>query len=346
MNIINKLFDEEFALNYLRKKLLPLYPYFKDIVKIKIIPHKKLVWDKTYHVVIEFELIFKRENNKRTKLLIFCSAHSSEPRINYFHGLKFLWEHGFAKGNLTIPHPLFFSKQFNAIFYRGIRGHHLHYYIREHDFKEVENIVTKVAKWLSKLHKIKADYAQNFNAQNALIKTVMPGINFILERVDREHKRFSEVCKNIYEILIRNEENFLASTDKRWLVHGDAHPENFIKISKQKIGAIDFTDLCVSDFARDLGAFSQQLDYMIGKQTEDKEYIEKIKNLFLDSYFKASKTKPDQTLLGRINNYYNFTTMRTATYFLIKEDPDEAKAAKLLKKICDNLNINFNIDKN
>ena len=45
MNIILQLFDEPTVLEYLKRKLLPLYPAFKDISRVKIEPYKKMVWE-------------------------------------------------------------------------------------------------------------------------------------------------------------------------------------------------------------------------------------------------------------------------------------------------------------
>lgn len=339
MNIILQLFDENFVKDFFRKEILPQYPDFTDIKKIAIQPHKKHIWEKTYHVVIEFAVTFSTKDKKTKKLAIFCSAHSSEPRKNFYDGLKFLWDHDFKNGHLTIPHPLFFSEKFNAAFYRGIKGNHLHHFIRQHDFEEAEKIIIKAAKWLNKLHRISTKNAKNFNPDNSRIGTVVPGVNFVLEKIRDRHPEFLEICEKIYGILEKNEKRFLDSTEKRWLIHGDAHPENVIKISKNKLGFIDFTDLCLADFARDLGSFLQQLDYMYSKQTENAEHIEHIKQLFLTTYLKSAKIRPDEPLKDRIETYYNFTMLRTAIFFLTKEDSHPEKAQKLLEKIKNRLNI-------
>ena len=339
MNIILQLFDEKFAKDFLIKEVLPKYPDFIDIKKIKIQAHKRLVWESTYHVVIEFTVTFLTKDRKNKKLAIFCSAHSSEPRKNFYDALRFLWDHDFKNGNLTIPHPLFFSEQFNAAFYRGIKGDNLHHFIRRCDFEEAEKIIVKAAKWLHKLHKTSNQNARNFNPDNSRIETVVPGIKFTLEKIKNRHPEFLETCEIIYDILIKREKQFLDNTEKRWLIHGDAHPENVIKISKNKLGFIDFTDLCLADFARDLGAFLQQLEYMYIKRTDNLAIIEKAKNLFLTTYLDSAKIKLDESLRNRIETYYDFTAMRTATFFLIKEDSQPEKAQKLLEKIKHSLNI-------
>lgn len=332
MNKINQLLDEKFVKELFDKEVLPLYPDFSSIKKINIIRHKNQVWEHTYHVVYEFRTIFKTKDGKLKELPIFCSAHSDEPRKNVFDGLKFLWEHNFGRGYLTIPHALFYSDEFQGTFYRGVHGKNLYKYIRKKNFSEVETIVPKAAGWFAKLHNTSTKSARNFNEENSRIRTVFPGVEHTIKRVEQDYPKYYKIYKKLYRIFIETEEKFLASTDKRWLVHGDAHPENIIKMGKKKIAMIDFTDLGLSDFARDLGSFSQQLEYMCARKIGG-AYGRKMKKLFLDNYFKNAKIKLDNNLQKRIDNYYNWTTIRTATFFLIKDKPEPERAKPLIKSI-------------
>ena len=342
MNKILQLFNEKYVVGLLTEKVLPLYPGFKEVKSVKIRAYKKMIWEHTYHVVVEFKTIFINKKNKQTELPIFCSAHSDEPRKNVYDSLKFLWEHGFGKGKLSIPHPLFYSEYFQGTFYRGVEGRNLYRYIREDNRKEIESIVSRAAAWFSKLHNIDVSEARNFNEENSRIETVFPGIGHILWRIGEDYPKYADAYKEIYEILNKREKEFLASTKKSWLVHGDAHPENIIKMSPRKIAVIDFTDLCLSDFARDIGAFTQQLEFMINRKINDKEYAQKIKKIFLDNYFKNSKIKPEPGLQARIDNYYYWTAMRTATYFLIKDGPEPERSYPVIRQVCAGLDIKTN----
>ena len=335
MNKILQLLNEEFVFDYLSKELLPLYSDFKKIKKIKIIQHKDNIWHTTYHVVLEFKTSFLCKDGKVKTLPIFCSAHSDEPRKNVYDSLHFLWDNSFSKGYLSIPHPLFFSKYFNATFYRGVNGYNLYCYIRDKDLAAVKDIVIKFAKWLVKLHNIKTK--KNFNPINSRIETVYPGVGHILTRIKKDYPKYEQIYKDIYKNIVNNENLFLNGLKKKWLIHGDAHPENVIKMSPRKIGVIDFTDLCLSDFARDLGSFTQQLDYMIMRKMDNQKYANKIKKIFLNNYFLNSKEKHTDEVQARINNYYNWTAMRTATFFLIKSGPEPKRAAPLIENVRKNI---------
>lgn len=339
MNIIHKLFNEEYVINLFKKEVLPIYPCFNDIKKIDIRAHKNNIWEKTYHVVIEFKTYFVTPEGKTETLPIFCSAHSDEPREKVFNALKYLWDNGFSTGSLSVPHPLFYSQEFKATFYRGVQGHNLYHFIRHEDKRNIEDLIPKVAKWFSKLHNTKTESRLNFNEQNSLIKKVVPGRDHILESIEEKHPEYSKFYKKVYDIFIEREESFLDSTDKRWLIHGDAHPENIIKLSENKIAVIDFTDMCLSDFARDLGTFMQQIEFMITRKMKDEMYAHKMKYLFLEKYLDNATIKLDKSLERRIDNYYNWTAIRTATFFLIKYNAEPDRGRPLIEQVKKNLNI-------
>ncbi|MFH1255187.1 MAG: aminoglycoside phosphotransferase family protein [bacterium] len=344
-NKIYNLLDEDFIIKLFKKEILPQYPEFSGIKRIERSLIKDNIWTSTYHVVIEYRTDFIDSENKIQTLPIYCTAHSDEPRLNSFEALVFLWQNGFNKGKLTIPKPLFYSPDFNAFFYQGIEGKNLYQYIRAKDTDAVRSIAVKAASWFAKLHHLSATAAKakNFNPLNSLIETIIPGMANALTKVKIQEPRYFEICRQAYEIINKKEKKFLSSTEKRWLIHGDAHPENVIIIDKNKIGVIDFTDICLADYARDLGTFSQQLEFMMFRKIGDQTEIEKTKQLFLKSYFKNAKITPDENLMERINNYYNWTALRTAIFFLLKDKSEPDRAHGLLIKISQNLKLNINI---
>ncbi len=345
MNKIEKLFDPEYIRKLLSRKLLPLYADCARLEKVEIIPHKKHVWDNTYHVVVEFKVYCEAKNGRKYKLPVFCSAHSEEDRSNVYNSLAFLWRSGFGDQHFSIPRPLFYSSHFNGTFYRGVSGRNLRYYISNRDKAEIEKVVPQAAKWFAKLHNLKNFTDFNFDSNNSRIRTVIPGKDTIFQEIKQRYPHYLGFYERAYDIFIKQEEEFLASTEERWVIHGDAHPENIIKINDIKTAIIDFTDMSLSDFTRDLGCFLQQFEYMaVQKQKLDPDYVAQIKKLFLDNYFANSPYKLDAALQARIDNYYNWTMMRTITYLLTAGviNRDEAKMEKinhLINQLKDNLGI-------
>ncbi|NCD00754.1 aminoglycoside phosphotransferase family protein [bacterium] len=336
MNKIEKLLDENFVKKYFEEKLLPLYQGFKKIEEIEILPHKKMIWPESYHVVFEFRTKFSDKKGEEVVLPIFCSGHSHEKRENVFSSLKFLWDKGFSKGDLSIPKPLFFDKEFNATFYRGVLGKNLYKYIKEKDFENIEKIIAKSAKWFAKLHNLEVDDSISpdiINSVNGRIETVVPGKAHVINSIKEKHPEFLDIYKKSYDYFIEQENSFLNKIEKRWFIHGDAHPENIIKMGKKKIAVIDFTDLSLSDFARDIGCFLQQVEYMSNKKIEDPKYSEKLQKIFLDNYFKRAKIDLDLGLKQRISNYYYWTSIRTASYLLIGTYYNPERGKMLLEDI-------------
>lgn len=340
-NKIYKLLDDNFIVNLFKDKILPQYPEFTGLKQIKIQLIKNNIWTSTYHVVIEYRTVFSGVKNKLKTKLIYCTAHSGEPRLNSFEALTFLWQNGFNRSNLTIPKPLFYSAEFNGFFYEGLSGQNLYHYIRQKDLAAVESIVIKAAGWFAKLHGLNAVAlkAKNFNPLNSRVKTIIPGMTQTLAKIQTLYPGYFSACRLIYETISRQEENFFSSTERRWLIHGDAHPENIISINKNKIGVIDFTDLCLADYARDLGTFLQQLEFMMQRKINDQSRLKEIKRLFLTSYLKNAKLTLDAELQKRIDNYYSWTAFRTAIFFLLRDKAEPERAHGLLVKISQDLGL-------
>jgi aminoglycoside phosphotransferase (APT) family kinase protein len=331
--LIAKLFDESYVREMFKKRVLPHYPDFANIKKVKIFPIKNNVWKNSYHIVLKFEVYFQDRKEKTQKILIFCSAHSHEPRRNVYSVLKFLWRNNFSQGYLTVPKPLFYSNYFKAVFYRGVKGENLYYYIKNRDFQTAEKVTAKAAAWLVKLHKLPTSEAINFNKKNSRVKTVIPGEDHILNTIRYFYPEYHDLYAKAYRYIREKEKEFFNSGSARWLIHGDAHPENVIKISEKKVAFIDYADFCLSDFARDIGSFIQQLDFMTGVKASSPEKAEELKKIFLNNYQELSKVEWDKGLLERIDMYYYWTALRTITHYLLRHNPSREKAEPLIKEV-------------
>lgn len=341
MNKILNLFDENYVLEMFKDKLLPLYAQYVNIKKVSIKPYKKMVWQSTYHVVIGFNVVFETIDKKEEKVLIVCSAHSEEPRENVFKAMKHLWQYNFNGENIDIPRPLLYSEYFKGTFYQGIVGENLMQYIKYKEYEKLEEMIPLAAKLFVKLHELPATADSNFNPMNARIETVVPGSDIIIREMSHRYEgKFKKDFELIYKHLIEKEEYYLKQKDSKLsLIHGDAHTENIIHTGENRVGLIDFTDLCLGDFARDLGTFVQQLEFKIVNRHGDVEKAKEMTSLFLSSYFSASDKNFRSNLDERIKLYYNWTTARTSVYFFIKHDSDPYRAEILLNKVKKDLGL-------
>jgi len=339
MNKIWQLFDEQYVLDLFRREFLPLYPSFKEIHRVSIKPYKKLIWETTYHVVIRFKIYFLDATDQEVMIPVVCTAHSEEPRENVFVALKYLWAENFPNREFEIPRPLFYSPYFRGTFYRALSGENLLYYIKNRELDEIRRIVVCSAKLFARLHAVKAEGEANFNPLNSRIETVVPGIETIFREMKARYgQKYTAELEKIYHHLINKEEEFFSSGLKKTIIHGDAHPENIIA-TEGKTGLIDFADMCLADPARDLGAFLQQLEYKINIKVGDESLAQETKELFLKEYLKAAGIELDESLQARINLYYNWTAIRTATYWFLKFEHNEERAAVLLNQVKANLKL-------
>ncbi len=332
MNIIHKLFDEEFVIDYFRKQVLPCYGDVDDIIKIKIRPYKKHIWQTTYHVVIDYQVFFKLKNGKTRKTHIICSAHSNEARDLAYSTLKYLWQRRLGKG-VVFPRPLFYSPEFKGFFYRALQGKNLLQYILIKDKDSVADLVEKSGLMFSLLHRINIKkYKPSINPKNNSISTVVPGVDHLSKELkNRYNDDWHNKIVPSYLKYIEAEKNFLDNKPELSLIHGDAHTENIIKVSRQKIGLIDFADFAISDFTRDVGTFLQQLDYKLDHRfAHDLSWQKEMKRLFLANYFKNSQFILTKDIQVRIDNYYKWTALRTAVYWLLKEKSEPERAQAIL----------------
>ncbi len=336
MNKINKLFDENFVRGLFREKVLPLYPEARDIGKIKIKPYKKLIWHATYHVVLDFYVEFKLDDNKSRKTHIVCSAHSSEPRDSAFSVLEYLWKRRLGKG-VVLPRPLFYCPHFRGSFYRALDGKDLFYYILKKDKENIHDLSKKAGLMFARLHclNLGKNKLPKFEESNSRIATVIPGVEKIEKNIEKKYgqKMQEEIIKPYYDC-IRKEEEYLSKNPKLCLVHGDAHTENIIRVSKRKVGLIDFTDFSLSDYARDVGTFLQQLQYKLEIRFRyEEDFIKTMKQVFFNEYLKETNIELNESMQERINNYYKWTALRTAAYWLMKDNPEPDKAKEIIKDL-------------
>ena len=340
MNKILQLFDEAYVIELFRKEVLPHYPSFTDIKRVEIKPYKELIWETTYHIVISFTTYFTKADGTEDKIPIVCSAHSSEERENVYLALKYFWAVGFPNETIDIPDPLFYSPYFRGTFYRGLKGENLLYYIKNKDWATVEKIIIASARLFARLHALPSDARANFNPINSRIRTVIPGSeNIIREVANRFPDKYAADLRRIYAFFIEKEEAYFQSGGRLSLIHGDAHSENIIQTSLNRIGLVDFADVCLGDLARDLGSFSQQLEYKILRKASAAVSASAMKKLFLDTYLAASGLTLTGDLQARIDLYYNWTAIRTATYWLLKFDSNEKAAQELIRQVKSNLKL-------
>ncbi len=322
---ITKLFDPDFAKSYIAKNS----PYLGEKINLDptltITPIKSNIGVSSYHVVIRYD-------SKSIKgSPIFCSAHSEENRENAYRALLFIQSKSKANKNFITPVPMFFDKEINAFFYQGYNGKNLLYYLKN-PLIDISGFLKKTALWASSLHSLPTDGAENYNHDNSKIKTTIPGPEKFLTKIKRLFPELFDKIKAAFEKISSKEEEILSKLDKKCLIHGDLHPENVIITKNGEVSVIDFTDMCLSDWTRDVGNFIQQLGYM-SRGTRNKEYIARAQKIFYEEYLKNRGIKETDEIKNRVDLYKSWSSLRSTIYFLTKASPEPENAKATLCEI-------------
>jgi len=342
MNKILNLFDEKFVLSYFKKHILPLYPYFVDIKKVKIRPYKKMVWEEDYHVVIEFETYFLNQDGGKNKIRIICSAHDKEPREKAFNILKYFWDSSVNSKPIEFPHPLFYSEEFRGVFYRALRGRNLLYLLKEDKIEALKKKIKMAAIFFARLHELKVDVNSEFSPEIEKIENVVPGKEAILREMSLRYNGLHDIdLKKDYDWFIESENKFLKNKKNISVIHGDAHLENLIDVGPGRLGVIDFSDFCYSDFARDLGTFMQQVEYKVLSRSDFQDIVlaKELNDLFLSKYLELRNIELDDDLKERIRLYYYWTGIRSVVYLFLKFDKEPNRALRLFEKLKKEMNL-------
>jgi len=325
MKDIKQLFDPKFAATLFAEKI-PDFVSKYNLSDLTATPIKKYIGKDFYQIVIRYDC------KSFGYTPIFCTAHSNENRKNAFNALTYINKNAPKKDNIFLPNPLFFDDEYGAFFYQGIEGKNILHYIEKKEF-DLTEYLESTAELIAYLHEVPTEKAENFNPENSRIKTVVPGPENFLPKIKKLFpEKFSQIKENFDRLAKLDQEN-MDDKIKPCLIHGDFHPENIIINEKYgKFSIIDFTDICLADWARDLGSFIQQLSYM-SKGSRTDEESEKNKNLFIDTYLKMRKIDKSEEISKRINMYKTWSALRSAIYFLIKGDPEPKNADVVLKEI-------------
>lgn len=322
---IDKLFNPADAFVYLRDKV-PSFcqEYNLDSLSASFIKKNLDPAKNYYHVIARYE------SEPLGEQAIFMTAHSQEDRAKAYSALLFLSEHGFARRDLFLPRPLFYDRELNAFFYLGIKGDNLLAAIKSTP-DELDIWLPKVSRWAAELHNIPISSDNNFNAPNSRIATAIPGPDYFLNKIAQTFPDFLPEVKDIFSRLSGLEDKNLKNLERPYLIHGDLHPENVIVNRQSKsLTVIDYTDISLSDWARDIGTFIYQFDFMARGFLRSGE-AGRLNNLFLQGYFAAAGRPEDENITRRLNLYKSWAALRATIYFLVKGFPEENNASQTLK---------------
>lgn len=206
-----------------------------------------------------------------------------------YKNLLFLRKHGFSRGNLLVPKPLFFQKN---IFLRtpadGINYGHA----SQKNLKILFEKLPYICNWLKKLHRVPVNSYKLFN----VFEDNKNKYHSYYKSIAKLHCIDMEIIKRIQKKLL-----VVEKISKPAFIHNDLHPEN-IFFHDGKITVIDFDSSGKGDPLMDIGYFLSQVRFCncIQKNLLSNSEFTNFKNTFVCQYFGH---RPDKKTLKKILLY-------------------------------------------
>ncbi len=308
---LDYLLNQEYIIELFDRNFKKIYPNYIGIEKLQIHTIKKHLDDKFEHIVSSYSFLIIRSINNEKKYLrlnIYCSAHSDGSRKKVMDIIKFI-----TPFNISDQKALFYDNKTQSMFYEGVRGQNLYYYIQHQ--VDVKKYIKEVAIKLANLHELKIDKKIKITKFKSNLWSLDPS-NVLNSNKTLELKTSkNEIIKLLKYIKIEFKRLKIES-HQNCFIHGDFHPENIIIQEDTKdINIIDFTDVRISDFTQDLGSFMQQFRFMSLRFYPGRK-VEYYQTIFLRNYFKTRNISINQDIKNRMLFFQAWLSLRSAVFFL------------------------------
>ncbi|MEK7072592.1 MAG: phosphotransferase, partial [Patescibacteria group bacterium] len=215
---LENLLDEKYITKLFNANLKKNYPEFIRIDKLQILIIKERLGDDFEHVVANYSFLMARVIGKEKKYLrlnIFCSAHSDGSRKKIMEILKFV-----NRNNISSQKALFYDNKTQAMFYEGVRGQNLYYYIQHQ--ADIKRYVKEVAIKLASLHKLKIDPKLKISKFRSSLWSLDPS-NVLGDKEIKLENCKIEIIKLLNYIKVEFKKLKIEDNQK-FFIHGDFHP--------------------------------------------------------------------------------------------------------------------------
>lgn len=316
---IAKLVDKEFVINILNQRLPKYYKDFKEIKSIELAPYKHHLGVTSAVFVVEYQLKYISVEGKLKSLDVFVSSHSDGSRKGSYQKTKFLYQHGFDKGQFRVTRPLFFLAEQKAFFYEASPGKVFFSFFTQDTAADLKPILSLIAGWIKELHQLNIEKS-NFNWPSFRIVDMVPSPARFIEDFYNDNEKTGSLVKELIAQMDKMERDIRKRLPKT-LVYGDYHPENVViqDLNAKEIEMIDFTDIALGDPMMDIGTFIQQFDFM-GHNFVSRQKINEYKTFFIEAYFGKKFQDVEVDYIDRINLYQSWAALRTAVFLFYMKD--------------------------
>lgn len=323
---LDSLLNPEYIKELFNNNFKKIYPNYVGIEKLQISHIKKHLDDYFEHIVASYSFLIVRLINNEKKYLrlnIYCSAHSDGSRKKVMEILKLINPY-----NISDQKALFYDLPTQAMFYEGVRGQNLYYYIQHQ--VDIKKYIKEVAIALANLHKLKINTKFKISKFKSNLWSLDPSNVLGSDKLIELKNSKNEILKLLKYIKIEFK-RLKIEQHQNCFIHGDFHPENIIiQEDTKKINIIDFTDANISDFTQDLGSFMQQFRFMSLRFYPGRK-VEYYQTIFLRNYFKTRNIIINQDIKNRMLFFQAWLSLRSAVFFL-RSDNAEVKVNFLIQQ--------------
>ena len=253
-----------------------------------------------FHYVIMHQLTVKVKLGLRKRYTILCISFSGHKRKKMYQTLELAYQHGFDKGSVIVPRPLWYTDKLMAAFYFGVPGDNLLEYIKN-GYLNLK-LIKKIAEGLAKFHQLVPPKTLKLK-KHSFTPIYLDPTNVI----GRIYNQKTTLAKDVLVQYKRLKKLHGQIIHKPYLLsHGDFHPENVIinKFNNNQVALIDFSEVCLAPVYFDIGSFLQQLEFMTLSYLSAEQH-QQIEYIFLSTYF--NQRKVDKELKNKINLYKAWT---------------------------------------
>ncbi len=277
---------------------------------------------KFFHYVIMHQLTL-RVGGLRKRYIVLSISFSGHKRKKMYQTLELAYQHGFAKGNVIVPRPLWYIDELMAAFYIGVPGDNLLEHIKNGYLNL--NLIKKIAEGLAKFHQLAP--AKSLKLKKHSFSPIYLDPTNVIGRAYNQKSILANGVLEQYHLLKKAQHHLIK--DDYLISHGDFHPENVIinKFNNNQIVLIDFSEVCLAPVYFDIGSFLQQLEFMTLSYLSNEQH-KQIEYTFLTGYFKQRQISQD--IKNKINLYKGWTALKSVVYFMIFEDETNRHFAKYL----------------
>lgn len=303
--IIDYLSNKKFVVDFLNKNKKKLGIKY-NIRNLEINIYHKMRSERSKRLVVLYNFKDKNKIKKQIAKIRIFKTNDLAKKAWMVNSL--IWES--AKHNCEyIAKPLYYFQNYNLFIYELAKGKPLDKILKEKVLSknELSKKIKIIAKYLSKLHKIKINKAKKDNFLDNYNVTSQIDIFY----KDLEKDKID--CRNDILKVIKQTKQKLKrfSKIKKNLIHGDFQVENFI-FNNNNLQFIDFDLAEINDPLIDVGNFLVQI-YYGGIMGKDVDYY---RETFLQEYFRCNKDFDKKFVNERINLYIIIAQIRNISYHI------------------------------